>query len=80
MPIFSTAAWCQKIMGLGYRLYWHLPRLYNSGNFFGETENVFGAIISINMLCIPREASVEIAGKEIISPADSWKSASPHIG
>jgi len=41
---------------------------------------VFGTIVSVNMLCIPREVGIEIAGREITSPSDHWKSASPQIG
>jgi FkbM family methyltransferase len=75
-----SAALIEQIMALGYRLYWHLPRLYNSRNFFGESENVFGDIVSVNMLCVPREVGIEVSGTEITSPADSWKSASPQFG
>lgn len=46
----------------------------------GETENVFGNIVSVNMLCIPREVRIAVTGKEIASPADTWKSAEPQIG
>ena len=76
----KSAALIERIMGLDYRLYWHLPRLYNSGNYFGASENVFGNIMSANMLCIPREVRFDVTGKEITSPADSWKSAEPQIG
>jgi len=76
----KSAALIEQIMALDYRLYWHLPRLFNSRNFFGEAENVFGTIVSVNMLCIPREVAVDISGKEITSPADHWRSAEPQIG
>ena len=69
-----------QILALDDRLYWHLPRLYNSRNFFGETENVFGTIVSVNMLCVPREVAMDISGREITSPTDHWRSASPQIG
>jgi len=76
----KSAALIEQILALDYRLYWHLPQLYNSRNFFGETENVFGTIVSVNMLCIPREVAIDISGKEITSPTDHWRSASPQIG
>ncbi len=46
----------------GYRLYWHKPRLYNPDNFFSNPENVFGNIVSINMLAIPNTLSVNVSG------------------
>ena len=39
----------------GYRLYWHLPPLFNVKNFRGDTENIFGGKVSVNMICIPAE-------------------------
>ncbi len=76
----KSAALIEQIMALDYRLYWHLPRLFNSRNYFGATENVFGNLVSANMLCIPREVSFDVTGKEITSPSDSWQSAEPQIG
>lgn len=37
-----------------YRLFWHLPPLFNEKNFYGKSENIFPTLVSINMLCIPR--------------------------
>lgn len=76
----KSAALIEQIMRLDYRLYWHLPRLFNSRNYFGATENVFGNLVSANMLCIPREVGIQVTGKEISSPSESWKSAEPQIG
>jgi FkbM family methyltransferase len=36
-----------------YRLFWHLPRLFNPNNHFGEKHDVFPGVISINMLGVP---------------------------
>ena len=58
----------------GYRLYWHLPRLFNPENYFGETENVFGDTISVNMLCIARSKTIKAENfREITSPDDHWR-------
>jgi len=35
-------------------MYWHKPPLYNPENFFNNPENVFGDIVSLNMICLPR--------------------------
>ena len=39
----------------GYRLYWHLPPLFSANNFRGDTENIFGNKVSVNMIGIPAE-------------------------
>ncbi|MCU0611612.1 MAG: FkbM family methyltransferase [Candidatus Eisenbacteria bacterium] len=41
------------IAGLGYRMYWHTPPLYNPANFMKREENAFGEIASLNLLCLP---------------------------
>jgi len=51
------------ITSFGYqRIYWHTPPLFRFDNFFGNLENVFENISSINMLCIPKEANIKIEG------------------
>jgi FkbM family methyltransferase len=35
---------------LGYELYVHRPALYNPANFAGHRENVFGRVVSVNLL------------------------------
>lgn len=42
---------------LGYTLYWHTPPLYLPNNFAGNSENVFGNVLSINVFGIPTEAA-----------------------
>jgi FkbM family methyltransferase len=36
---------------MGYRCYWHVPKLYNPNNCFGRRENVLGNYASCNMFC-----------------------------
>jgi FkbM family methyltransferase len=40
------------IDSLGYRMFWHQPPLYNPDNYRKNPQNVFGAIVSANMLCL----------------------------
>jgi FkbM family methyltransferase len=54
------------LASLGYRMFWHLPPLYNPQNVNGNAENVFGAIVSRNVLCVPAETPLEITGFEEI--------------
>ena len=56
----------------GYRMWWHTPPLYNPGNFLGNPQNVFGNIVSFNMLCLPRETAIPPQGlREIASPQEA---------
>ncbi|HYE52388.1 MAG TPA: FkbM family methyltransferase [Azospirillaceae bacterium] len=61
------------IQRLGYRLWWHLPFLYNPANHLGNATNLFERVISINMLCVPAEKDCVVVGlREIQSPTDHW--------
>lgn len=43
------------IHALDYKALWHVPDLYNPGNFAKNAENVFPGISSLNILCLPEE-------------------------
>ncbi|HMF07947.1 MAG TPA: hypothetical protein VKJ00_02350, partial [Thermoanaerobaculia bacterium] len=47
---------------LEYRMFWHLPPLFNPKNFKSERANIFPGVVSVNMLCIPREAKLALEG------------------
>ena len=38
---------------LGYRVFAHVPPLYNPNNYLGNQKNLFGDIRSLNILCVP---------------------------
>ncbi|REK11389.1 MAG: FkbM family methyltransferase [Planctomycetota bacterium] len=40
------------IDSLSYKMYWHRPPYYNPNNFFGNGENIFPNIVSLNMICM----------------------------
>lgn len=63
------------IQSYGYRLWWHLPRMYNPDNFRGDPENLFGNIVSVNMLCLPQENQSVVEMPEIVTPDDDWRKA-----
>lgn len=52
------------IDSLGYDMYWHYPALFNPHNYALEQKNIFENIVSINMLCLPREFDIKITGFE----------------
>jgi FkbM family methyltransferase len=61
------------IAGMGYRLYWHTPRLFVPGNFHGYPEDVFGGVVSVNVFCIPEERGTVVDNVQPIDP-DNWTS------
>lgn len=64
----------RMIMRLGYDMWWHLPPIYNPGNFAGNANNVFGGIMSVNLLCLPKERPEDIKNlRRVSSPDDSWE-------
>ncbi|MFA6075239.1 MAG: FkbM family methyltransferase [Negativicutes bacterium] len=60
----KSVALIKYLLMLGYELYWHCPLLFNSNNYYGNKENVFGNIVSKNMLCIPKSKNVNLNGFE----------------
>jgi FkbM family methyltransferase len=43
-----------------FRLFRHEPPLFRPDNYFRNSKNAFGRIVSINLLCIPAEVDVRI--------------------
>jgi hypothetical protein len=61
---------------LGYRAWWHFVRLFSPTNFFGNATNVFGGVLSVNLLCFPREWDMTVTnGIPVLGPDDDWESA-----
>ena len=70
----NSAALIELLFSLDYRLYWHLPYLFNPDNFFGEARNVFGKVLSVNMLGVHKTRNLNVEGlREITSPTDWWR-------
>ena len=61
----------QFLLSMGYRLWNHRPTLYHPDNFFGNPDDVFKGIGSMNLLCLPREKAGEVNLPEVLS-ADEW--------
>lgn len=57
-----SEALVRHIEALGYDLYWHRPPLFAAGNYRGCVENVFGGVISRNLLCLPRGGGIAVRG------------------
>jgi FkbM family methyltransferase len=72
----KSAALIRLIEELGYTMYWHTPNMYNQNNYFGNNENIFPGIVSINLLCIPKELSPSMQGfRKVSGPDDWWQNA-----
>ena len=61
------------IQSMRYRLFWHLPHLYNPQNFAGNQHNVFSRnLSSLNMLCVAEETRMDIRGLREVAGADDF--------
>jgi FkbM family methyltransferase len=58
------------LFGIGYRLWWHITPLFNPGNFFGHQQDIFGEVVSFNMIGFPRADAPSLAYPEILNPDD----------
>lgn len=56
----------RRIAAFGYRMFWHRPPLYNPDNFAGHPENIFGNIISRNMVCLPPSSTTAVSRLESV--------------
>ncbi len=65
----DRAAQQQEVIDLiaahDYRLFWHTPRLFSPRNFRGETRNLYGGLVSVNMIGLPRELDVTVDLAEV---------------
>lgn len=61
-----------RLQSLGYRMWWHLPPLFNPANYRGNAVNVFGGMVSVNMLCLPEEDGRRVDRLRPVSGADDW--------
>ena len=64
----KSEALVRKIDDLGYHMYWHLPPMYNPNNFYNNNENVFGSIVSKNMLCFHRSVQHTVNAPRVAIP------------
>lgn len=58
--IEQSQALIEALFDLEYRLYWHIPRLFNPDNYFNNHENIYGSVAAFNMFCVPVEMEVEV--------------------
>ncbi len=68
-PEKSTAL-IEKVKSLDYRLFWHLPPLFNPNNYAGVKENIYQELVSINMLCFHKSFEINLDGFNEITDSD----------
>ncbi len=67
----KSQALIEWLWSKNYRLFWHIPRLFNPENFFENETNIYGNVASFNMLGVPRELEYSTLGMhEILSATD----------
>jgi FkbM family methyltransferase len=68
----SSSTLIAAIKKLGYRLFWHLPPLFAPNNYYGNAENIFPTVVSINMLCLPAKDRRPVEGLREVTGHDDW--------
>jgi FkbM family methyltransferase len=64
----------EALFALGYRLYWHVPRYYSPANYYGNPQNIFGNLSSLNMFGVHSSMRTDIQGlAPITSPQSDWR-------
>jgi len=71
----QSPALLATLFALGYDAWWHLPRLFSPENYFGNAENLFAGIVSVNILCRHRArpgADPGSADLKKVAALDEW--------
>jgi hypothetical protein len=68
----KSAALIGLLDALGYACWWHMPPLFNPENFAGSQENIFPGIVSVNLLCLPKERPAVMEGFRKVSGPRDW--------
>lgn len=51
----------RKALMLGYRVFSHMPPLFNPDNFLHRSDNLWPGVVSLNLLCVPNGRQVSLA-------------------
>ena len=63
----KSQALIEFLWNQSYRLYWHQPALFNPANFHNREENIFGNIVSVNMLAIPESQNITVTHLPLVT-------------
>jgi FkbM family methyltransferase len=67
-----SPALLEKLRGLGYAMWWHLPFLFEPGNYRGNATNLFGSIASVNILCQHASRARPVPGLRAVTGIEDW--------
>lgn len=65
----QSRALIEWLWAAGYKLWWHLPFLFNPENYLRVSENLYPAIISLNMVGVPQELQANTPGLKVVDDA-----------
>ena len=66
----------EMLLGMDYKLYWHLPPYFSTTNHYGNSQNPFDNTISVNMLGIHSSVKADIQDLcSVESPQSDWRRA-----
>lgn len=69
----KSPALINLIEKLGYKMWWHIPPLFNPMNYAQLKQNVFPNIVSCNMLCLPEGAQLKAVDfLHPVKSAEEW--------
>ncbi len=72
----KSEALIRQLLAWNYRLYWHFPPLFTPANYFQHPQQVFGNVVSLNMLCIHASFDQSLLGfREITDPTETVTAA-----
>lgn len=73
-PGRSPGELIEQLLSLGYRLYWYVTRLFNPANYFHNSANEFGQLVTANVLGVHSSVSANIQGlRPIAGPDSDWR-------
>lgn len=56
---------------LDYKLWWHLPLMYNKDNFYGDSHDIKPGMVSVNVFALPKEYPAQVNNfVPILAPTD----------
>lgn len=53
------------VRSFGYHIFAHTPPMFNPNNFAGNKNNVFGNVVSVNMLCVHQNHMLTERGRQL---------------
>lgn len=60
------------VLSFGYEAWWHLPPMYSPDNFNGSADNLFGTMVSVNILCLPPGHHRGVGGGDKVTGVGDW--------